>query len=63
MEQAVRAEEMNFDGVWFAEHHFSDLGITPSHLHNKEEIDKILPWSTVLPPRCRVPKKSEDNKK
>lgn len=23
-------------------------------LNNKEEIDKVLPWSTDLPPRCRV---------
>ncbi|MEH7347424.1 LLM class flavin-dependent oxidoreductase [Gottfriedia acidiceleris] len=30
LEQAVRAEEMNFDGVWFTEHHFSDFGICPS---------------------------------
>lgn len=30
LEQAVRAEEVNFDGVWFAEHHFSDFGINPS---------------------------------
>ncbi|EEM16729.1 monooxygenase [Bacillus pseudomycoides DSM 12442] len=30
MEQAIRAEEMNFDGVWFTEHHFSDFGINPS---------------------------------
>ncbi|MDM5154763.1 hypothetical protein QUF88_13300 [Bacillus sp. DX1.1] len=29
----------------------------------KEEIDKVLPWSTDLPSRCRVPKKSEVNKK
>ncbi|PEK65688.1 hypothetical protein CN593_20575 [Bacillus pseudomycoides] len=26
-------------------------------LNNKEEIDKVLPWSTDLPPRCRMPKK------
>ncbi|CAH2464399.1 hypothetical protein IIQ_05389 [Bacillus cereus VD118] len=32
-------------------------------LNNKEEIDKVLPWSTDLPSRCRVPKKSEVNKK
>ncbi|WP_018755719.1 LLM class flavin-dependent oxidoreductase [Paenibacillus terrigena] len=25
LEQTIRAEEMNFDGVWFAEHHFSDF--------------------------------------
>ncbi|PEB38600.1 MULTISPECIES: transposase domain-containing protein [Bacillus] len=31
-------------------------------LNNKEEIDKVLPWSTDLPSRCRVPKKSEANK-
>ncbi|WP_026592903.1 LLM class flavin-dependent oxidoreductase [Bacillus sp. UNC437CL72CviS29] len=30
LEQAVRAEEMNFDGVWFTEHHFSNFGINPS---------------------------------
>ncbi|WP_338749296.1 LLM class flavin-dependent oxidoreductase [Bacillus sp. FJAT-52991] len=30
LEQSVRAEEMNFDGVWFTEHHFSDFGINPS---------------------------------
>ena len=28
-------------------------------LNNKEEIDKILPWSMDLPSRCRIPKKSE----
>ncbi|MEH7015085.1 transposase domain-containing protein [Bacillus sp. JJ63] len=27
-------------------------------LNNKEEIDKVLPWSTDLPSRCGVPKKS-----
>ncbi|MDM5188169.1 hypothetical protein QUF99_12845 [Bacillus sp. DX4.1] len=32
-------------------------------LNNKEEIDKVWPWSTDLPSRCRVPKKSEVNKK
>ncbi|PGZ96889.1 hypothetical protein COE51_16045 [Bacillus pseudomycoides] len=32
-------------------------------LNNKEEINKVLPWSTDLPSRCRVPKKSEVNKK
>ncbi|MFJ8530594.1 transposase domain-containing protein [Bacillus sp. NPDC094106] len=32
-------------------------------VNNKEEIDKVLPWSTDLPSRCRVPKKSEANKK
>ncbi|MEB9440250.1 hypothetical protein P4I98_18695 [Bacillus cereus] len=26
-------------------------------LNNKEEIDKVLQWSTDLPSRCRVPKK------
>ncbi|WP_439741498.1 LLM class flavin-dependent oxidoreductase [Bacillus pseudomycoides] len=30
LEQAIRAEEMNFDGVWFTEHHFSDFGINSS---------------------------------
>jgi alkanesulfonate monooxygenase SsuD/methylene tetrahydromethanopterin reductase-like flavin-dependent oxidoreductase (luciferase family) len=30
LEQTVRAEEMNFDGVWFAEHHFSNFGINSS---------------------------------
>ncbi|PGC23098.1 LLM class flavin-dependent oxidoreductase [Bacillus pseudomycoides] len=30
LEQTVRAEEMNFDGVWFTEHHFSDFGINSS---------------------------------
>lgn len=30
LEQTVRAEEVNFDGVWFTEHHFSDFGINPS---------------------------------
>lgn len=30
LEQTVRAEKMNFDGVWFAEHHFSDFGINSS---------------------------------
>lgn len=30
LEQAVRAEEMNFDGLWLTEHHFSDFGINPS---------------------------------
>ncbi|WP_309232082.1 MULTISPECIES: transposase domain-containing protein [unclassified Bacillus (in: firmicutes)] len=33
------------------------------NLNNKEEIDKVLPWSTDFPTRCRVPKKSEVNKK
>ncbi|WP_396021664.1 transposase domain-containing protein [Bacillus cereus group sp. BfR-BA-01380] len=33
------------------------------NLNNKEEIDKVLPWSTYLPSSCRVPKKSEVNKK
>uniref|UniRef100_UPI00059E7909 transposase domain-containing protein n=1 Tax=Bacillus pseudomycoides TaxID=64104 RepID=UPI00059E7909 len=32
-------------------------------LNNKEEIDKVLPWSTDLPSSCRVPKKSKANKK
>ncbi|WP_352224069.1 transposase domain-containing protein [Bacillus sp. SM2101] len=32
-------------------------------LTNKEEIDRVLPWSTSLPPICSVPKKSEPNKK
>lgn len=32
-------------------------------LNNKEEIDKVLQWSTDLLSRCRVPKKSEVNKK
>ncbi|WP_242214662.1 transposase [Bacillus cereus group sp. BfR-BA-01383] len=32
-------------------------------LNNKKEIDKVLPWSTDLPSRCRVLKKSEVNKK
>ncbi|MDM5155480.1 transposase domain-containing protein [Bacillus sp. DX1.1] len=32
-------------------------------LNNKEEIDKVLPWSMDLPSSCRVPKKSEANKK
>ncbi|MFF0827476.1 LLM class flavin-dependent oxidoreductase [Brevibacillus sp. NPDC003359] len=30
LEQAVWAEEMNFDGVWLTEHHFTDFGISPS---------------------------------
>lgn len=29
----------------------------------KEEIDKVLPWSTDLPSSCKVPKKSEANVK
>ncbi|WP_256217056.1 transposase domain-containing protein [Bacillus sp. 491mf] len=33
------------------------------NLNNKEEIDKVLPWSKDLPSSCRVPKKSEANKK
>ncbi|MCI0765068.1 transposase domain-containing protein [Bacillus sp. TL12] len=33
------------------------------NLNYKEEIDKVLPWSTDFPTRCRVPKKSEVNKK
>lgn len=28
--QAVLAEELGFDAVWLAEHHFSDYGVTPS---------------------------------
>ncbi|KMQ19167.1 hypothetical protein TU70_09310 [Bacillus mycoides] len=32
-------------------------------LNNKEELDKILPWSADLPSSCRVPKKSEVNVK
>ncbi|OQR55956.1 hypothetical protein CDB3_15745 [Bacillus sp. CDB3] len=32
-------------------------------LNNKVETDKVLPWSTDVPFRCRVPKKSEINKK
>lgn len=32
-------------------------------LKNKEEINKVLPWSTDLPSRCRVLNKSEENKK
>ncbi|PDY42097.1 transposase domain-containing protein, partial [Bacillus pseudomycoides] len=32
-------------------------------LNNKEEIDKVLPWSMDLPSSCKVPKKSEENKK
>lgn len=33
------------------------------NLNNKEEIDKVLPWSKDLPSSCRVSKKSEANKK
>ncbi|WP_272187864.1 hypothetical protein [Bacillus sp. BP-3] len=32
-------------------------------LNNKEEIDKVLPWSMDLSSSCKVPKKSEENKK
>ncbi|WP_273541647.1 hypothetical protein [Bacillus mycoides] len=37
--------------------------VKENNLNNKEEIDKVMPWSTDLPSRCRVPKKSELNKK
>ena len=32
-------------------------------LMNKEEIDKVLPWSSDLPSIYRVPIKNETNKK
>lgn len=32
MRQAVLAEELGFDTVWFAEHHFANLGMCPSPL-------------------------------
>jgi len=32
-------------------------------LNNKEEIDKVLPWSMDLPSSCRVPKKVKQTKK
>lgn len=32
MAQAVLAEELGFDTVWFAEHHFANLGMCPSPL-------------------------------
>ncbi|WP_261723015.1 transposase domain-containing protein [Bacillus anthracis] len=28
-------------------------------LHNKEEINKVFPWSTDLQSRCRMPKKMQ----
>nr|WP_272938004.1 transposase domain-containing protein [Bacillus mycoides] len=31
-------------------------------LNNKEEIDKVLPWSMDLPSSCRVPKKVKQTK-
>ncbi|PGV66625.1 hypothetical protein COD94_05045 [Bacillus cereus] len=36
---------------------------TPMTSNKEEEIDKVLPWSMDLPSSCRVPKKSEVNKK
>ncbi|MCU4989004.1 hypothetical protein OCF10_08615 [Bacillus cereus] len=36
--------------------------LSNNDLNNKEEIDKVLPWSMDLPSRCIVPKKSEVNK-
>lgn len=30
LEQTVLAEERGFDGVWYAEHHFSEYGVSPS---------------------------------
>ncbi|WP_336992211.1 hypothetical protein [Bacillus toyonensis] len=32
-------------------------------LNNKEEIDKVLPWSMDLPSSSKIPRKSEENKK
>ncbi len=30
LEQTMQAEQLGFDGVWYAEHHFSEYGVSPS---------------------------------
>ncbi|MCP1124292.1 hypothetical protein CN326_17355 [Bacillus sp. AFS018417] len=55
------AKENNLSSYHYLRYLFETL---PNiDLNNKEDIDKVLPWSTDLPSRCRVPKKSEVNEK
>uniref|UniRef100_UPI0035C71AF8 transposase domain-containing protein n=1 Tax=Bacillus cereus TaxID=1396 RepID=UPI0035C71AF8 len=55
------AKENNLSPYHYLLYLFETLPII--NLNNKEEIDKVLSWSTNLPSGCRVPKKSEVNKK
>ncbi len=55
------AKENNLSPYHYLRYLFETL--TNIDLNNKEEIDKVLPWSIALPSSCRVPKKSEANKK
>ncbi|WP_309137444.1 transposase domain-containing protein [Bacillus sp. NP247] len=48
------AKESNLNPYYYLLYLFETL---PNiDLNNEEEIDKVLPWSTDLPSRCRVPK-------
>ncbi|MCM3201809.1 hypothetical protein M3631_23200 [Bacillus cereus] len=54
-----RAKENNLSSYYLLSSLFVCLFETLPNidLNNKEEIDKVLQWSTDLPSRCRVPKK------
>ncbi|MDP7980242.1 transposase domain-containing protein [Bacillus sp. WLY-B-L8] len=55
------AEENNLSPYHYLRYLFETL---PNiDLINKEEIDNVLPWSMDLSSSCKIPKKSEENKK
>ncbi|MEH7015104.1 transposase domain-containing protein [Bacillus sp. JJ63] len=49
------AKENNLSPYHYLRYLFETL--SNIDLNNKEEIDKVLPWSIDLPSSCRVPKK------